>query len=95
VPKTDSFDKNGNRHEAWFGRNMPVFRSELDAVGDLLPSGKAPEIGLGTSRFAASFGVRFGESDFDYGRFPRIYVPDDIKEFRKRIIKKTETGCKT
>jgi len=60
VPKADSFDKNVDRYESWFGRNMPVFRSELEALRDLLPSGKALEVGVGTGRFAAPFSVRFG-----------------------------------
>lgn len=60
MPKVDPFDKNVDRYESWFGRNMPVFRSELEAVRDLLPSGKALEIGVGTGRFAAPLGVRFG-----------------------------------
>lgn len=60
MPKADSFDENVDRYESWFGRNMPVFRSELEAVSDVLPSGKALEIGVGTGRFAAPLGVRFG-----------------------------------
>lgn len=60
MPKADSFDKSVDRYEAWFGRNMPVFRSELEAVRDLLPIGKALEIGVGTGCFAALLGVRFG-----------------------------------
>ncbi len=56
----DSFDKNVDRYESWFGRNMPVFRSELEAVRDLLPSGKGLEVGVGTGRFAAPLGLCFG-----------------------------------
>lgn len=35
-----------------------------------------------------------GESDFDYGRFLRMHIPDAVKEFRKRIVTGMETGHK-
>lgn len=40
------------------------------------------------------FGKVRGENDPDYGRFLRMHVPDAIKEFRKGIIAKVETGRK-
>lgn len=40
---------------------MPAYESELDAFRALLPkSGKGLEIGVGTGRFAAPLGLRFG-----------------------------------
>lgn len=61
MSKADSFDRNVDRYESWFDRNMPVFQSELEAVRALLPRfEKGMEIGVGTGRFAASLGLRFG-----------------------------------
>lgn len=61
MSKADSFDNNVERYESWFDRNMPVFQSELEAVRALLPRfEKGLEIGVGTGRFAASLGARFG-----------------------------------
>ncbi len=61
MPKTDSFDDNVDRYESWFERNRLVYESELEAIRDLLqPCGRGLEIGVGTGRFAAPLGLRFG-----------------------------------
>lgn len=61
MPGVDSFDENVGRYESWFERNRPTYESELEAIRVLLPrSGKGLEIGVGTGRFAAPLGLRFG-----------------------------------
>ncbi len=61
MSRTDPFARHVDRYDSWFDRNLPVFQSELEAVRALLPRfEKGVEIGVGTGRFAASLGVRFG-----------------------------------
>ena len=59
--RVESFEKNVDRYEAWFDRNMVAYESELEALRALLPkSGEGLEVGVGTGRFAAPLGVRVG-----------------------------------
>lgn len=61
MPGVDSFDEKMDRYESWFERNRMAYESELEAVRALLPRlGKGLEIGVGTGRFAAPLGLRFG-----------------------------------
>ena len=49
------------RYEAWFSHHVAAYHSELLAVRALLPwQGLGLEIGVGTGRFAAPLGVKFG-----------------------------------
>ncbi|MFW6040555.1 MAG: class I SAM-dependent methyltransferase [Thermoplasmatota archaeon] len=59
--KQEAFDENTRRYEKWFERNEFVYRSELEAVEELLPhKGKGIEIGVGTGRFSHPFSIKFG-----------------------------------
>ncbi|KPJ61092.1 MAG: methyltransferase type 11 [Latescibacteria bacterium DG_63] len=71
MPKSDSFDRNVDRYEAWFERNKLAHESELKAVRALLPRrGEGLEVGVGTGRFAAPLGVGLGvEPSRAMGRF--------------------------
>lgn len=61
MPKTHVFDENANDYDAWFDRNQQAYKSELEAVRQLLPrGGKGLEIGVGTGRFAVPLGVSLG-----------------------------------
>jgi len=61
MPKTGPFDKNRDRYESWFEVNECAYRSELKAVGELLPgSGEGMEIGVGSGLFAGPLGIRYG-----------------------------------
>lgn len=61
MKRVDSFNKNVDRYESWFDLNRLAYESELEAIKDLLPRfGKGLEIGVGTGRFAAPLGLRFG-----------------------------------
>ena len=61
MPGVTAFDKNVWQYEEWFVNNPFAYVSELHAVKKLLPmSGKGLEIGMGTGRFSASFGIRQG-----------------------------------
>jgi len=61
MPKTSSFEHHPEQYENWFAKHVYVYQAELRAVAALIPkSGMGLEIGVGTGRFAAPFGVRFG-----------------------------------
>jgi ubiquinone/menaquinone biosynthesis C-methylase UbiE len=59
------FPKNVKAYEAWFARNSAVFKSEVAAIKELLPSGTGFEIGIGTGIFAEALGVRMGNDPSD------------------------------
>jgi len=56
------FEEHTERYDRWFDRHRPAYRSELAAVRAALPERFGPglEIGVGSGRFAAPLGVRFG-----------------------------------
>jgi SAM-dependent methyltransferase len=55
------FATHHRRYEGWFGRHEAAYLSELLAVRALLPlEGNGVEIGVGTGRFAAPFGIKVG-----------------------------------
>jgi SAM-dependent methyltransferase len=61
LPKSEAFESNVDRYEAWFDRNRYAYESELGAVRDLLPDvTDGLEVGVGTGRFAVPLGVRLG-----------------------------------
>ncbi len=61
MPKTEPFDKNRARYENWFEVNEHAYRSELNAVRELLPeTGEGMEIGVGSGLFAGPLGIRYG-----------------------------------
>jgi SAM-dependent methyltransferase len=61
MPKVICFEKHKDQYEDWFERNRFAYESELEAVRQLLPEGgEGLEVGVGTGRFAAPLGIRFG-----------------------------------
>lgn len=61
MPKTEPFDTQPDRYDAWFDQHGPAYQSELAAIRALLPEeGEGLEIGVGTGRFAAPLGLRYG-----------------------------------
>ena len=55
------FETQVERYERWFERHPAAYRSELEAVRQLLPKeGRGLEIGMGSGRFAAPLGIREG-----------------------------------
>ncbi len=57
----DIFNRYYRRYDRWFDRNKFAYLSELEAVRKVLPKkGKGLEIGVGTGRFAAPLGIKFG-----------------------------------
>jgi SAM-dependent methyltransferase len=55
------FDVYSRRYEDWFIRNEFAYKSEIQAIRQLLPQHKKGiEIGVGSGRFAAPFGIKLG-----------------------------------
>jgi len=55
------FDRHYKKYDAWYDRNKYTYLSELKAIKKCLPKkGKGLEIGVGTARFAAALGIKFG-----------------------------------
>lgn len=55
------FDRFYKRYDAWYDRNNFAYLSELEALRKVLPKkGKGLEIGVGTARFAAPLGIKYG-----------------------------------
>jgi len=61
TPKIEPFVRHHRRYDEWFERHGPAYVSELLAVRALLPwEGLGLEIGVGSGRFAAPLGVKYG-----------------------------------
>lgn len=56
----EHFDETSKGYDAWYESHPALYRSELAALRPAVPSGTGLEIGVGTGRFAAPLGVRFG-----------------------------------
>ncbi|MBN1694458.1 class I SAM-dependent methyltransferase [candidate division WOR-3 bacterium] len=60
IKSLEAFEEHTERYEEWFAKNRFAYLSELEGVKSLLPAGKGIEIGVGTGRFAAPLGIKFG-----------------------------------
>ena len=56
----DHFEKTWKSYDEWFDGHQALYQTELTALKKVVPSGAGLEIGVGTGRFAAPLGVRFG-----------------------------------
>lgn len=57
----NAFDTHFQEYEQWFSDHGCVYRSELRAIGHLLPAaGKGLEVGVGSGKFAEPFGIKYG-----------------------------------
>jgi len=58
---SDIFDEYYKKYDAWYDRHKFAFLSELEAIKKVFPrSEKGLEIGVGTGRFAAALGIKWG-----------------------------------
>jgi SAM-dependent methyltransferase len=60
--KTGPFNGNPIGYDRWFNKYKSVYKSELLAIKTLVPenANKGLEIGVGTGRFAAPLGIKWG-----------------------------------
>jgi len=55
------FEKHAAEYDEWFDENESVYKSEIQALRDLVPrEGIGLEVGVGTGRFAVPLGIRTG-----------------------------------
>ncbi len=61
MPKVEPFEQHRDEYERWFEDNRYVYQSEINAVKKLIPDeGVGVEIGVGSGRFAAPLGIKYG-----------------------------------
>ncbi|MBA7611492.1 hypothetical protein ES703_18716 [subsurface metagenome] len=61
MPRIEPFEKYSEKYEDWFERNKFAYKSEVQAIKELLPQGKKGiEIGVGSGRFAVPLGIKTG-----------------------------------
>jgi SAM-dependent methyltransferase len=57
----EAFELRAKEYDAWYDRHGEAYRSELNAVRELMPvAGEGVEIGVGGGRFAAPLGIGYG-----------------------------------
>jgi ubiquinone/menaquinone biosynthesis C-methylase UbiE len=61
MPRIEPFEKYSGRYEDWFESNKFAYKSEIQAIKELLPkTKKGIEIGVGSGRFAVPLGIKTG-----------------------------------
>jgi len=59
--KSTAFDQFAQEYDEWFDVHLYAYQSELEAIRRFIPSrGAGVEVGVGTGRFAAPFGIATG-----------------------------------
>ncbi len=56
----DLFDKHAKQYDAWYDRNLELFKIEVETLKRLRRKGRALEIGVGTGRFAEALHIDIG-----------------------------------
>ena len=54
------FDLYYEDYEEWFEKHPEIYEEELKTIKALLPKGRGMEVGVGSGRFAAPLGIKFG-----------------------------------
>ena len=54
------FDLYYQDYEEWFEKHEKIYEEELKTIKTLLPEGRGMEVGVGSGRFAAPLGIKFG-----------------------------------
>lgn len=84
--KIEVFENHTLEYDNWFNKHQNVFRSEVEAIRDMLPLGNSHgiEVGLGTGRFSVALGIKEGvEPSFSMRRMAvkrGIEVMDAVAE---------------
>ena len=58
--RIEPFERHAEAYDRWYDEHVDLYRAELEALGRLLSPGRALEVGVGTGRFAAPLGIRWG-----------------------------------
>jgi SAM-dependent methyltransferase len=55
------FDQRAIEYDRWFDKHQQLYQAEVNALGRFVPAvGLGMEVGIGSGRFAAPFGIKFG-----------------------------------
>jgi ubiquinone/menaquinone biosynthesis C-methylase UbiE len=71
IKKIEPFDKYVLEYDQWFDNHPAVFKSEVEALREMMPYGDSHgiEVGLGTGRFSIELGIKEGvEPSFNMRR---------------------------
>lgn len=81
------FQSKATDYDCWFDRHPHLFQSELAAIRLVLPSfEKGMEIGVGTGRFAAALGIRYGlEPLEDFAKIARSRGIEVVKGIAEKL----------
>ena len=61
MPNIQPFELYSDAYENWFVENEIIYKLELEAIKQLIPSGKfGMEVGIGSGKFAVPFGIKIG-----------------------------------
>jgi SAM-dependent methyltransferase len=62
MPKTEPFEHYSEEYDDWFEKHPDLFKAELEAVRQLIPSPEAEgmEVGVGSGKFAGRLGINIG-----------------------------------
>ena len=61
MPKTKAFDEHLEEYEDWFVQNQFAFRSEVNAIRQMMPENtEVIEVGVGSGLFAEKLGIKEG-----------------------------------
>ena len=62
MPKIEAFEKYSDAYDEWFEKNRNVYKAELEAISQLIPSPEAKgiEVGVGSGKFAVPLGIKIG-----------------------------------
>ena len=60
-PAVPAFDQFADEYDCWFDTHMEIYEGQLSYLRSLIPpSGRGLEVGVGSGRFAAPPGIRYG-----------------------------------
>ncbi len=85
MAKIQPFEKYTKRYEEWFEKHKYAYLSELNAIKSVLPEfEKGLEVGVGTGRFSAPLGIKYGvepsEKMAEIARSRGIHVVNGVAE---------------
>ncbi len=85
MAKIQPFEKYTKRYEEWFEKHKYAYLSELNAIKTVLPEfEKGLEVGVGTGRFSAPLGIKYGvepsEKMAEIARSRGIHVVNGVAE---------------
>jgi len=86
MPNIEPFEKFTDSYDKWYDKKKAIYQSELNAFKEYSGlSGKGIEIGVGTGRFAAPFGIEYGidpsNSMLKYAKHRGVKVVQGVAEY--------------